>query len=98
MPASGGLGTADRRGIVIDRPHGHAHPLYPDIIYPCDYGHVPGTIAANRVRSSTVATYGLISTWSLVVVLDVRAARDHGVGSPIEGRDRDGPALGQLAQ
>jgi inorganic pyrophosphatase len=32
----------DDRGIVIDRPHGQAHPLYPDMIYPCDYGHVPG--------------------------------------------------------
>ena len=35
------------RGIVIDRPHGQAHPLYPDMIYPCDYGHVPGTTAAD---------------------------------------------------
>jgi inorganic pyrophosphatase len=35
----------NERGIVIDRPHGHAHPLYPDMIYPCDYGHVPDTSA-----------------------------------------------------
>jgi integrase len=34
-------------GIVIDRPRGQAHPLYPDMIYPCDYGHVPGTTAAD---------------------------------------------------
>jgi hypothetical protein len=38
---------ADRRGIVIDRPRGGAHPLYPDMIYPCDYGHVVGTAAAD---------------------------------------------------
>ena len=25
------------RGAVIERPRGHAHPLYPDMIYPCDY-------------------------------------------------------------
>ena len=37
----------DDRGIVIDRLHGQAHPLYPDMIYPCDYGHVPGTTAAD---------------------------------------------------
>jgi inorganic pyrophosphatase len=37
----------DERGIVIDRPRGGAHPLYPDMIYPCDYGHVPGTSAAD---------------------------------------------------
>jgi inorganic pyrophosphatase len=35
------------RGVVIDRPRGHAHPLYADMIYPCDYGHVPGTAAAD---------------------------------------------------
>jgi inorganic pyrophosphatase len=33
------------RGIVIDRPRGTAHPLYPDMIYPCDYGHLPDTRA-----------------------------------------------------
>src|SRR5215204_6940159 len=37
----------DERGIVIDRPRREAHPLYPDMIYPCDYGHVPGTAAAD---------------------------------------------------
>jgi inorganic pyrophosphatase len=37
----------DERGIVIDRPRGHAHPVYPDMIYPWDYGHVPGTSAAD---------------------------------------------------
>jgi inorganic pyrophosphatase len=35
------------RGIVIDRPHGKAHPLYPDMTYPFDYGHVPGTTAVD---------------------------------------------------
>jgi inorganic pyrophosphatase len=31
----------DERGIVIDRPCGAAHPRYPDMIYPRDYGHIP---------------------------------------------------------
>jgi inorganic pyrophosphatase len=35
----------DERGVVIDRRRGEAHPLYPDMIYPCDYGHIPGTAA-----------------------------------------------------
>jgi inorganic pyrophosphatase len=35
------------RGIVIDRPRGEAHPLYPDMIYPYDYGHIPGKAAAD---------------------------------------------------
>jgi hypothetical protein len=37
----------EERGIVIDRPNREAHPLYPDMIYPCDYGHIPGTTAAD---------------------------------------------------
>ena len=37
----------DERGNVIDRPCGEAHPLHPDMIYPYDYGHVPGTAAAD---------------------------------------------------
>jgi inorganic pyrophosphatase len=37
----------DQRGIVIDRRRGEGHPLYPDMIYPYDYGHIPGTAAAD---------------------------------------------------
>jgi inorganic pyrophosphatase len=37
----------DHRWIAIDRPRGAAHAIYPDMIYPCDYGHVPGTTAAD---------------------------------------------------
>jgi inorganic pyrophosphatase len=29
--------------IVIDRPKGSAHPRYPDMIYPVDYGYLDGT-------------------------------------------------------
>lgn len=29
--------------IVIDRPKGSAHPRYPDMIYPVDYGYLQGT-------------------------------------------------------
>ena len=35
------------RPIVIDRPRGEAHPRYPDLIYPLDYGYVEGTLAAD---------------------------------------------------
>jgi len=31
--------------IVIDRPKGTAHPLYPDLIFPLDYGYLEGTTA-----------------------------------------------------
>ena len=29
--------------IVIDRPKGSAHPRFPEIIYPLDYGYLAGT-------------------------------------------------------
>ncbi len=32
-----------RNRIVIDRPKGSAHPRYPELVYPLDYGHVTGT-------------------------------------------------------
>lgn len=31
--------------IVIDRPKGTAHPRYPDLIFPLDYGYLKGTTA-----------------------------------------------------
>ena len=35
--------TIATHGITIDRPYGSAHPRYPEIIYPIDYGYVNGT-------------------------------------------------------
>ncbi len=31
--------------LIIDRPRGTAHPKYPDVIYPVDYGYLVGTHA-----------------------------------------------------
>jgi inorganic pyrophosphatase len=31
--------------VVIDRPQGSAHPRYPEMIYPLDYGYLEGTLA-----------------------------------------------------
>lgn len=33
----------ERRGITIDRSFGTAHPDFPSVVYPLDYGFVPGT-------------------------------------------------------
>jgi inorganic pyrophosphatase len=33
--------------IIIDRPKGRAHPRYPDLIYPLDYGYLKGTTSAD---------------------------------------------------
>ncbi|MBC8497202.1 MAG: inorganic pyrophosphatase [Anaerolineales bacterium] len=29
--------------LIIDRPKGSAHPRYPEVIYPLDYGYLAGT-------------------------------------------------------
>ena len=33
--------------IVLDRPKGNAHPRYPEMIYPLDYGYLENTSAAD---------------------------------------------------
>lgn len=33
--------------IVIDRPKGSAHPRYPELIYPLDYGYLDGTTSGD---------------------------------------------------
>lgn len=33
--------------LVIDRPRGSAHPRYPDMVYPLDYGYLAGTTASD---------------------------------------------------
>lgn len=31
--------------VLVDRPLGSAHPAYPDMIYPVNYGFIPGIMA-----------------------------------------------------
>ena len=31
--------------VLVDRPLGSAHPAYPDLIYPVNYGYIPGIMA-----------------------------------------------------
>jgi inorganic pyrophosphatase len=33
--------------IVIDRPRGSAHPRYPELVYPLDYGYLDGTTSGD---------------------------------------------------
>lgn len=37
----------DTSKIVIDRPKHSAHPRFPEIIYPLDYGYLDGTVAGD---------------------------------------------------
>jgi inorganic pyrophosphatase len=33
--------------MILDRPRGRAHPRYPDLIYPLDYGYLENTSASD---------------------------------------------------
>ncbi|NMD54862.1 MULTISPECIES: inorganic pyrophosphatase [Tsukamurella] len=33
--------------VVIDRPRGSAHPRYPEVVYPLDYGYLAATIGGD---------------------------------------------------
>ena len=33
--------------VVVDRPLGSVHPRHPDLIYPVNYGEVPGTLSGD---------------------------------------------------
>ena len=35
------------RGVILDRPRGSAHPRFPEMIYPLDYGYMPGTVGGD---------------------------------------------------
>ncbi len=38
---------ADTGSIFLDRPRGSAHPRFPDMIYPLDYGYLENTSSAD---------------------------------------------------
>lgn len=57
------------RGLQIDRPAGEAHPDFPEVIYPLDYGFVPDTRASDgepvdcfRGSAERLGLVGLIVT------------------------------------
>lgn len=68
--------------IVIDRPKGSAHPNYPDLIYPLDYGYLKGTTSMdgggidvwmgsepNREINAIVCTVDLVKNDSEIKLL-----------------------------
>ncbi len=68
--------------IVIDRPKGTAHPRYPSLIYPVDYGYLKGTTSMdgagidvwvgtveNRRASAIICTVDVLKKDSEIKIL-----------------------------
>ncbi len=61
-----------RNGLTIDRPRGTAHPSYPEIIYPMDYGYVNGTTATDAREVDAFAGTAGTSLVGLILTADHR--------------------------
>jgi len=60
------------KGVELDRPKHATHPGYPEIVYPIDYGFVPGTISADGEEQDIFvgsASNGLVAA---IFTVDVR--------------------------
>lgn len=59
-------------GVVIDRPVGTAHPEHPSIIYPIDYGYLPGTTGSDGHPVDVFVGSGKSGLVALIITADHR--------------------------
>jgi inorganic pyrophosphatase len=77
--------------VAIDRPLGSRHPRHPDIVYPVNYGFLPGTVSGDGMPIDAYLS-GLnrpvAEAEGVVVAVVVRAddVEDKLVVAPAEGR------------
>ena len=65
-------GLVERHGVTIDRPFGAAHPDYPSVVYPIDYGYLPGTIGTDAEPVDAFAGTGTQGLVGLILTADRR--------------------------
>ena len=62
----------EAEGIHVERPSGSVHPSHPEIVYPIDYGYVPGTLGTEGDELDIFvgsATNGLVAA---IITTDYR--------------------------
>ena len=58
------------RDIEIDRPRSTPHPNHPSIIYPIDYGSLPGTIGGDGEPADVWSGTGIAGLTALIMTRD----------------------------
>ena len=64
------------RGVVIDRPRGRPHPRFPEMIYPLDYGYIPGTVGGDGAEVDVFVGSGDSGLTAALITHDL-AKGDH---------------------
>ncbi len=60
------------RGLIIDRPARSAHPDYPTVVYPLDYGYIPGTMGGDGEAVDCFRGTGTTGLVALLLTTDHR--------------------------
>lgn len=59
-------------GVTIDRPFGTAHPDHSSVVYPLDYGYLPGTIGTDDEPVDAFVGTGRQGLVGLILTTDYR--------------------------
>jgi len=62
----------EARGLTIDRPAHTAHPDYPGVVYPLDYGFIPGTTGTDRAPVDVFVGSGALGLVGAILTMDYR--------------------------
>lgn len=61
-----------RKGVCVDRPAQSRHPDYPSIVYPLDYGYIPGTVGADDEPVDVFCGTGSLGLVGALLTTDFR--------------------------
>jgi inorganic pyrophosphatase len=58
--------------VTIDRPARSAHPDYPSVVYPLDYGYIPGTVGTDGAPVDVFVGNGTLGLVGAILTTDHR--------------------------